>query len=191
MWDLHLPTFVSYFLRLSFLILKATMSKRCTSPLLTVHPVNGRFRQRSSLSMEGKKKPKKQITWWRAQAPRRGPRYKMWLGDSPLSEDDEWASAEVSTSRPVRGIGDLKGRSGCVVMWCSQGVFIKRHHILMGSSGKFDSVGAWNRNGTEKGGRRGVPLLPDGKTDFKEEMGTERVFRTDLAQLASNQFWGI
>lgn len=64
MWDLHLPPFASYFLCLSFSILKATMCKRCTSPLLTVHPVNGRFRQRSSLSMEGKKKKqKKQIKW--------------------------------------------------------------------------------------------------------------------------------
>lgn len=114
----------------------------------------------------------------------------MWLGDSPLSKDDEWASAEVSTAKFFPGIGELlKGRSGCDVMRGSRGVFIKRHSILMGSCGKFDSVQAWNRNGTEKGGRRGVPLPPERKTDFKEEMGTERVFRTDLAQLASNQFW--
>lgn len=33
-----------------------------------------------------------------------------------------------------------------------------------------------------------MPLLPDGNTDFKEELGTKRVFRTDLAQLKSNEF---
>lgn len=77
-------------------------------------------------------------------------------------------------------------------MWCGRGSY------------SLDAVTSWRdvvanlipwrpeiENGTEKGGRRGAPLPPDGKTDFKEEMGTERAFRTDLVRLASHRYWGI
>lgn len=33
-----------------------------------------------------------------------------------------------------------------------------------------------------------LPLPPDGTTDFKEEIGAKRVFRTDLVKLESNRF---